>query len=107
MTTLPPYLQHHRDGLVLRIVAAPRAKKSRIMGLHDGLPRIALAAPPLDGRANEALVDFISKLTKLPKRDVEVLRGDTSKRKSLLLRTPDRADVAARISTEIAQSDKH
>ncbi len=70
----------------------PRAKKTRLMGFHGGYPKIALAAPPVEGRANEELVDFLRELLTLPSRSVEMLRGDTSRRKSVLLRgvTPEK-----------------
>ena len=74
------------------------------MGLHDGLPRIALAAPPLEGRANEVLTEFIAKLANLPKKSVELLRGDTSKRKSLLLRTLNPKSVAEAVAAAVLQS---
>lgn len=64
----------------------PRAKKTRLMGFHGGYPKVALAAPPVEGRANQELVDFLRELLTLPSRSVEMLRGDTSRRKSVLLR---------------------
>lgn len=103
--TLPTYLQQHADGLILRVVAAPRAKISRIMGLHDELPRIALAAPPLEGRANEALIEFVATLTNLPKKSVELLKGDSSKRKSLLLRTRHPEAIAKAITDAVRHAD--
>jgi uncharacterized protein (TIGR00251 family) len=102
----PPMLESHANGLILRIVAAPGAKKSQIMGLYDGLPRIALAAPPREGRANDALIEFVAALAKLPKRNVEILKGDASKRKSLLLRTPHREATAQAITDAVRDSKR-
>jgi uncharacterized protein (TIGR00251 family) len=83
-----PYLRTSGDGVVLEVFVVPRAKKTRLMGFHGGYPKIALAAPPVEGRANEELVDFLRELL----RSVEMLRGDTSRRKSVLLRgvTPEK-----------------
>jgi uncharacterized protein (TIGR00251 family) len=87
-----PYLRTSGDGVVLEVFVVPRAKKTRLMGFHGGYPKIALAAPPVEGRANEELVDFLRELLTLPSRSVEMLRGDTSRRKSVLLRgvTPEK-----------------
>ena len=80
------YFRATKDGLILEIVVAPRAKRSKFVGFHGGYPKIALAAPPIEGRANEELVSFLKELLGLPGRDIELIRGDTSKRKAVLLR---------------------
>jgi uncharacterized protein (TIGR00251 family) len=61
--------------------AKPRAKKSRIVGARGDAVEISLAAPPVDGAANEELVRVLSEALGIPKRDVVILRGDTSQRK--------------------------
>ena len=90
--SLPSYLQITRDGLLLTVVVTPRAKRSQVVGLHGGFPKIALAAPPIEGRANEALLDFLKELLGVSGRDLTLLRGDTSRRKAILIRgiTPER-----------------
>lgn len=55
-------------------------------GFHGGYPKIALAAPPVEGKANDELIDFFRELFKLPPRSVEIVRGDTGRRKVLLIR---------------------
>jgi uncharacterized protein YggU (UPF0235/DUF167 family) len=55
------------------------------MGLHGGVPRISLAAPPIEGRANEALLDFLRTYFKVSKQSVQFRSGDTSKRKSVFI----------------------
>lgn len=81
-----PFLRTSKEGLILEVVVAPRAKRSKFVGFHGGYPKIALAAPPIEGRANEELVSFLKELLGLPGRDIELIRGDTSKRKAVLLR---------------------
>jgi hypothetical protein len=87
---LPGFIKEHPDGWLIRIVAAPRAKRSSFVGLHAGVPRIAVAAPPTDGRANEELVDFLADFLGIPKQSIQILRGDSSKYKSLLIRGASR-----------------
>ena len=83
---LPTYLRVTKDGVILEVFVAPRAKRSQLAGLHGGFPKIALAAPPIEGRANEALFDFLKELLGVPGRNLELVRGDTSRRKVVLIR---------------------
>ncbi len=80
------YLRATKDGLILEVVVAPRAKRSKFVGFHGGYPKVSLAAPPIEGRANEELVSLLKELFGIPGRDIELIRGDTSKRKAVLLR---------------------
>ena len=71
-----------KDGAVrFEVHAKPRAKKSKIVGERGDAVEIALAAPPVDGAANEELVRFVAKVLDVPKRDIELVRGDTSRAK--------------------------
>ena len=68
---------------VITLYIQPGAKQSRIVGLHDGLPKIAIKARPIDGEANEALITFLAELGGVPKRSIEILSGQTSRTKRL------------------------
>ena len=63
------------------VLVQPRASRSRVVGEHDGMLKIQLAAPPVDGAANEALVQLLSELLGVPKRSVRLVAGETSRRK--------------------------
>jgi uncharacterized protein (TIGR00251 family) len=54
-----------------------------MLGLHDGLLKIALVAPPVDGAANKALVEFVAKTLGVPMGRVTLVSGETSRRKTL------------------------
>jgi uncharacterized protein (TIGR00251 family) len=82
---LPGFIKPHPNGWMIQIIAAPRAKRSKFIGLHGGFPRIAVAAPPTDGRANEELTRFMAELLKVPRQSIQLLRGDSSKHKSILV----------------------
>ena len=81
------------DGVLLRLSVVPNAKRTEVDGLHDGALRVRLAAPPIDGRANEALVAWLAKSLGVPRRGVEVLRGEASRRKQVAIAVSH--DVAA------------
>lgn len=67
----------------------PRSSKSEIVGIHDGMLKVKLKSPPVDGQANEALIKYLAKLIKLPKTSVVIAKGDKSKRKKIKLLTKD------------------
>lgn len=76
-----------RDGPAgsgeLDVHVVPRAAHSRIVGPHDGRLKIQLAAPPVDGAANAALVDLLADTLAVPRSSVEVVRGHTGRRKTV------------------------
>jgi uncharacterized protein len=68
-------------GLRIAVQLAPNAKQSEVCGVHDGALKIRLQAPPIEGRANEALLRFIADRLDVAKSAVSLLRGQASKRK--------------------------
>ena len=73
-----------RDGALLFTVrVVPRAARSSVIGEHDGALRVRVAAPPVDGAANEELVRVLARALDLPARDVEITSGHTSKVKQI------------------------
>jgi uncharacterized protein (TIGR00251 family) len=76
---------HRIDGktgaLILTIQAQPNAKRSEVVGLHGDALKIRLAAPALDGRANECLVGFLANSLGVKLAQVNLVSGDKSRRK--------------------------
>jgi uncharacterized protein (TIGR00251 family) len=68
-------------GVTFPVRVQPRASRSGLAGEVDGALRIRLAAPPVDGEANEELVKFLAKLLDIPRRQVEIISGQKSKNK--------------------------
>jgi uncharacterized protein (TIGR00251 family) len=68
---------------MLDVLVSPRASRSRIMGVHDDRLKIQLTAPPVDGKANDALVRFLAEAVGVPRAQVEVVGGQTNKRKTV------------------------
>jgi uncharacterized protein (TIGR00251 family) len=99
---VPACLSRHGDGILLRVSVMPNAKRTEVDGLHDGALRVRLAAPPIEGRANDALVAWLAKALGVPKRDVELLRGESSRRKQVAIAVS--FDAAARWLTELLKS---
>lgn len=61
----------------------PRASRSEIVGEYDGSLKVKLASPPVDGAANAELIKLLAKKFDVPKGDVEILSGETSKNKRI------------------------
>jgi uncharacterized protein (TIGR00251 family) len=59
----------------------PRARKDAITGIHGDALKLALTAPPVEGRANEAVIEFFADLLRLPRSSVTIAAGQTSRNK--------------------------
>lgn len=87
-----------KDGAVrFEVHAKPRAKKSKVIGERGDAVEIALAAPPVDGAANEELVRFVAKVLEIRQRDIELVRGDTSREKLLSVTGLTAAEIESRL----------
>ncbi len=80
-----PFLKQGKDGIVLSLHVSPGKKKSEIIGIHDERLKVTLAAPAVDGKANKELCSFLAKFFGVRKQDVEILRGESSRQKSVCL----------------------
>jgi len=83
-----PCLSRHGEVLWLAVSVSPNAKRTAADGLHDGALRVRLAAPPVDGKANDTLVIWLAAQLGLPRRAVSLVRGPTARRKSLAIDAP-------------------
>ncbi len=68
-------------GVEIDVRVIPRAGKSAVAGERDGRVLVRLSAPPVEGAANQALIDLFSKLFGRPKRDIRLVSGDRSRAK--------------------------
>jgi uncharacterized protein (TIGR00251 family) len=80
---MAPWLREEAGAVTLELLIQPRASRTRVVGEHDGRLKVQLAAPPVDGEANAALVEFLARALSVRKGDVEVLRGETGRRKTV------------------------
>jgi uncharacterized protein len=87
------------SGIELLVLVQPRASRSKIVGEHDGRLKIALAAPPVDGEANAALVELLAEVFEVRRSDISLLEGQTGRRKRLQITGLDADRARAVIST--------
>jgi hypothetical protein len=71
------------EGVEISLYIQPKASKTEIIGEHNGLLKIKIKSPPVDGQANAEVIEFLSKSLGIPKRQVEFLKGDKSREKKV------------------------
>ncbi len=69
------------NSFIISLHCQPGAKKTEVQGEHDGRLKIRLAAPPVEGKANEALIQWLSKFLEIKRTQIELLAGDLSRLK--------------------------
>lgn len=92
-----------REGSVrIEVHAKPRAKVSRILGVRGDALEVALAAPPVDGAANDELVRTLAAALGIPRRQVSLARGETTARKLVVISGLPASEVLARLEPHLA-----
>jgi hypothetical protein len=94
------WLATTRDGVVLNLHIQPGAKKTEIVGRHGEALKIRLAAPPVDGKANACLLAFLAERLGLPRAQIELVSGETSRAKRVKVgagAAASEADIRARL----------
>ncbi len=91
------FVQATPTGTLLSVKLQPRASRNEILAPQGGELRIRVTAPPVDAAANEALVLLLAETLKLPRRAVELVRGHTSRHKTLRLHDLSADDARTRL----------
>ena len=88
----------HAEGSVLPVRARPGARRAGVQGEQAGALKVAVTAPPEDGRANQALVEVLREALGLKRSQVELLSGQSSRDKRFLIRGVARAELEKRLA---------
>lgn len=83
--TLPPYVSAHKSGATLHLRVQPRCSRPGPLGLYGECLKWGIKAAPVDGKANEELIESLAETFEIAKRDVSIIRGETSREKVVLL----------------------
>lgn len=75
-------------GLILKLKIVPNSSKNEIIKTEEGL-KVKITAQPIEGKANKALIDFLSKTFKISKSSFGIIKGETSKEKTILIKCED------------------
>jgi hypothetical protein len=88
----------HAEGCVLSVRAQPGARKAGVLGEHNGALKVAVTAPPEDGRANQALVETLREALGVKRSQVELIGGQASRDKRFLIRGILKSDLEKRVA---------
>lgn len=75
------WYKENTSGLTLNIQVIPRSSKSEIVGIYNDCLKIKLKSPPVDDAANEELIKLLSNKLKVQKKNIEIIKGHTQKKK--------------------------
>ncbi len=93
-----PFLAPDGDGATLDVRVIPRAGRSRIAGVRDGALLVRLAAAPVDGAANAALLVLVAEAMQVPRRSLTLTAGERSRDKRVRIAGVSASTLAARIA---------
>jgi uncharacterized protein len=95
-------IAEHADGCVLPVRAQPGARRNGVQGEQNGALKIAVTAPPEDGRANAALVEALREALQVKRSQIELLSGQTSREKKFLIRGIAKTELEKRLAAVLA-----
>lgn len=91
----------HADGALLEVRVIPRASRSTIAGTRDGALLVRLAAPPVDGAANDELLRVLARALDIPRRDLVIVHGETSRTKRVRVAGMSASVLTQRLETVV------
>jgi uncharacterized protein len=91
-------LEAHPRGVVLPVRAQAGARRNDVLGVREGMLRVAVTAAPEKGKANRAIVALLSEKLAVPKSSIELVAGDTSTKKRFLIVGGDAAELREKIA---------
>jgi uncharacterized protein len=94
---VPPYLSERDGSALVRVRLQPRAKRDELVGERDGTLVVRVSAPPVEGRANEALCRLLAKAAGVPPGRASVVKGASAREKVVRLDGLAAADAGARL----------
>jgi uncharacterized protein len=100
-------IRESAGGVTFAVKVHPRAKKNAIAGQVGDALKVALNAPPVDGKANEACVRFLADILRVPRSSVTIAAGETSRNKLIRVTGVKVAQVGERLRATEASEGKH
>ncbi|HPT68790.1 MAG TPA: DUF167 domain-containing protein, partial [Syntrophomonas sp.] len=85
-------------GVCLEVQVQPRSSRNQVVGEQDGRLKIKLTAPPVEGEANQALVNFLAQLLQLPKKNVKLLKGESARHKLIEISGVTEQELIAKLN---------
>lgn len=80
---MPINIQEGKNSLILEVKVLPRASRNQIVGEHEGALKVKLTSPPVDGEANQSLLEFLARQLQISKKNLRILKGESARQKLL------------------------
>jgi len=81
-------------GTVIKVKVIPRSSRTEILGKENDIYRMKLTAPPVEGKANKAVIELLAEKLGVPKREIEIVSGKTGRLKTIRIRGLTAGEVA-------------
>lgn len=94
------WINNSRGQVVLDVRVTPRAARNTLQGRYGDALKVRLQAPPVEGRANQALIEFFSELLDIPRRQITLLAGAGSRHKRLAIAGLSAPEVCTRLGMD-------
>lgn len=91
------WVKETRNGVLLPVRAVPRASKNEIQGIHGDALKIRLQAPPVEGKANAALIRFLSDALGISRTQISIASGETGRNKAVLITGLSKTELIKKI----------
>ena len=85
---MPLWFRWDGNNLLVNVLVQPRSREDRIIGIHGDALKIKITSPPVDGKANQYLCEFLARLCGISKSAVKLESGDTSRKKRIRIQLP-------------------
>jgi uncharacterized protein len=99
---MPIAITKHSEGVLLAVRAQPSAKRNAVLGEQAGALKVAVSAPPEDGRANAAIVEMLRDWLGVKRSQVELASGQTNRNKTFLIRGVTPEELQAMVAAKLA-----
>jgi len=86
-----------KGGIVVKVKVIPKSSRPSIQGVDNNRLRMKLKSPPVEGKANRELVETLAKVLKVPKREIEIIKGIKGREKEVFIPRLNREDLEALI----------
>jgi uncharacterized protein len=100
------WLSSDSDSVTVHVVARPGASRQRILKVEPRGLVVALNSPPEKGRANDELIDFLARIASVPRSMIKIVRGDTSRHKTVRMTVPDPARAVSALRATVDAATK-
>lgn len=80
------WIKDSPEGCIVELHIQPQARKNEIIGLYNDKLKVKISAPPIDGKANQFLIEFLAEVLNVSKSSIRLLKGESSRQKQFLIR---------------------